>query len=61
MGATGIAEAAVVEIVSVELAELGPGVSELGENEHELKAGSPEQFREMALPKEPNWGLMVIA
>ena len=54
------ADGAVVETVRVEVAGLAPGVTLAGENEHEAKAGRPEQDNETALLKGPNCGERVM-
>ncbi len=53
------ADGAVVEIVSVEVIGLGPGVTVIGEKVQEDRAGRLAQERETALLKGPNCGLMV--
>jgi hypothetical protein len=49
-----IKEGAVVEIVSVEVAELEPAVTLGGENPHVLREGSPEQASDTGFVKAPN-------
>jgi len=59
VGTAGTPDAAVVEIVSVELIGLAPGVNVLGENEQEVRVGRPEQLSVIAFSNDPNCGVAV--
>jgi hypothetical protein len=51
----GAIDGAVVVIVSVEVAEVAPGVTLVCESAHELSDGTPEQVSDTGLVKAPNF------
>jgi len=59
-GALNAADGAVVEMVSLEVAPLVPGVTELGENEQVERDGRLEQAKDTALVNVPYCGLTLM-
>jgi len=60
LGEVELATEAEVEIVSVALAVVDPGVIETGEKLHATPLGSPEQESATALVNDPFWGVTLM-